>query len=156
MNSNQLSPFTKPGSVLPLRRVGRIVYLILVSLILFSLPVQAQAPPEVTTWYNYPASVTRSGYWYAELNIPFVAVDDSMWETYKHHPVYGSINGVPIRAIVLDTGYLSRYCVMQRNGECYSIALDMSKETYYGLGLVDQSAVIDWWDVDMSVWWGKL
>lgn len=132
----------------------RYFYLILISLIAFYVPVQAQSPPEVATWYDYPDNVTRSGYQYNEINVPFVAVDDSQVHLL-HHIVIGSVGGKGFRAVVLDTGYLFGYCVEQTVG-CYPIALDMSYKTYHDLGLEGLSTEIDWWIIDQSVWWGKL
>ena len=149
--TNPLTTLSKPGAVSSPCRVG-VVILILISLIL-ATPVQAQGP-EVATWYDYPDTVTRSGYWYNDLNVPFVAVDASQVHLL-HHIVTGSANGVRFRAAILDTGHLAGYCVEQTIG-CYPIALDMSKAMYEGLGLSGLSVVLDWWDVDMSVWWGKL
>lgn len=148
------NPFTflpKPGAVLPLRRV-RWAILILISLILCT-PAQAQGP-EVATWYHYSGNVTRSGYWYDEINVPFVAVDAGQVHLL-HHIVTGSANSKRFRAVILDTGYFAGHCVEQATG-CYPIVLDMSREMYEGLGLAGLSAVLDWWAVDKSVWWGKL
>jgi len=139
--------------------------LVLISLILIIQPVSADGP-ETVTWYNPHSPVTRSGYLYADINAPFLAVDDSQWEQMKHHPVTGSANGARFRAIVLDTGYLKGHCVMQPivlrynqkqpDIKCYPIALDMSAETYRGLGLAGLSAVLDWWVIDRASWWGML
>ena len=151
MISNPFTILSKPGVVLSLRRVEWVI-LILISLII-TAPVQAQEP-QVATWYHYPDTVTRSGYWYNEITVPFVAVDAGQ-VNLLHHIVTGSANGVRFRAAILDTGHLAGYCVEQSTG-CYPIALDMSKAMYEELGLVGLSSVLDWWDVDMSTWWGKL
>lgn len=148
------NPFTflpKPGAVGSLRRVGESI-LILISLII-AAPVQAQEP-QVATWYHYPDTVTRSGYWYSEINVPFVAVDAGQVHLL-YHIVTGSVEGKRFRAVILDTGYLAGHCVEQATG-CYPITLDMSKAMYHDLGLTGLSAVLDWWTVDKSVWWGKL